>query len=159
MKINIFTLTENAINLTLLWCLHGLFFINETVNDVQNELEIVQSQKAFLTIAPTADELNMKLMDPLMDATKPGLLVQGSCANVENVYVYFEQQRYDMTSILGGIDQLLKIYCTLNIAYPKQACQFYEFLQNCFCNIPACESTNNSSSHIAAIIEQLTSSA
>ena len=93
----------------------------------------------------------MKFDDPLADNETPRLLVEGNLANVQNVYVYFERKRYGMTSVLSGVEHLLKIFCTLNIEYPSEAAAFYTFLQNYFCKIP----TDLRNTRIAALMHEL----
>lgn len=65
----------------------------------------------------------------------PVITLIGSLEEIEEIHVDFDNAHYRVSTFNRALDICIKIFLTLNIAYPKSCQQFWEFVENYFYKI------------------------
>ncbi|XP_073813583.1 uncharacterized protein [Musca autumnalis] len=133
--------TKESKHLLLLWALHQLIPPTNLVvvddNGVRRKkrYSIHDSQNSCFFIRKSLAEIESSLATRTT-STPPMLLIVGELAgSIEEVYVYFEDQRYRCQTVVEAAELCMELYFVFNIAFPEESVMYYNFAQTFFLNI------------------------
>ncbi|XP_073813579.1 uncharacterized protein isoform X2 [Musca autumnalis] len=135
--------SKESKNLLILWALHQLIPPTHQVvvddNGVRRKkrFSIQDSQNACFCIRDTLADIE-QVLAARTTSTPPMLLVVGELiGDIDEVYVYFEEQRYRCQTVVEAVELCMELYFVFSIAFPEEAVLYYSFAQTFFLNIPS----------------------
>lgn len=104
-------------------------------------------------LAGSEEEMDtrLKLLKLQGHSIQPRLLLIGDISNIKNIFVYFDEYRYEFFTILNAFDMLFKIFFVFNHQYPTESEVFYNFIQTFFYDLP----TNKKFTKVASIKHEI----
>ncbi|KAI8122559.1 hypothetical protein CVS40_6689 [Lucilia cuprina] len=152
---------EESKTFAVLWYLHYIFPPNQKVNTdpsgskIRKKFSIADSQNGFAILADSSQELEtkIKLLQLQNRCIQPKLLIVGQLTNIKSINIYLDNIRYPFCNILKAFDILFKLFFVFNLQYPEESELFYNFIQNCFYDIPL----QKKSTKISSIKHELSS--
>jgi hypothetical protein len=66
---------------------------------------------------------------------QPELQIIGNLAQIDEIYVYFNQNKYKFDGVLEALNFTFHLYAVLNLKYPDHHSDFYMFIQKYFFDI------------------------
>lgn len=150
---NIYLINFNKCTLNLIaeskiflifWFLHNLLPPQQITceepsgSKIRKKFSIADSQEGFAVLAATSEELEakLKLLKLQYRRIQPRLLLIGEINKIRSIFVYIDEVKYPVLTILNAFDVLFKIFFVFNLKYPEESNMFYKFLQNFFYDIP-----------------------
>ncbi|XP_037820789.1 uncharacterized protein LOC119609869 isoform X1 [Lucilia sericata] len=135
---------EESKTFAVLWYLHYIFPPNQKVNTdpsgskIRKKFSIADSQNGFAILADSSQELEtkIKLLQLQNRCIQPKLLIVGQFPSIKSINIYLDNIRYPFCNILKAFDILFKLFFVFNLQYPEESELFYNFIQNCFYDIP-----------------------
>lgn len=110
---------------------------SENNKKVHIRFSVQDAQHSFILVGATAEQLEEKLQIELnkQQSIQPLMLVTGSLSNPTKIIIYFDGIKYNIFTILRGIDVLFAIFNLFNLKYPLKSLVVWVFIQNFFYNL------------------------
>lgn len=96
---------------------------------------IKDSQNSFLMMRPSIEALEDSIRCLIAERMpiQPFLMVVGKhLKNINKIFVYFDEVKFEFNSVVRAVDVCFKIYHVLNLEYPKPSTTFWTFIENFF---------------------------
>lgn len=137
------SISESKIFMTFYY-LHNIFpppqkvKADESGTKIRKKFSIADSQEGFSLIATSMEEIDIKikLLKLQSKSIQPKLLIVGEIFKIKEIYVYLDDIKYPMLTILNAIDILFKILFIFNLKYPEECKVFYNFIESFLYDLP-----------------------
>ncbi|XP_036348020.1 uncharacterized protein LOC118757415 [Rhagoletis pomonella] len=145
---------KNARDVIVSLLLHSM--LKPTHRKKNKKTTLFESREAFLIHAATRQELQHKILEGI-NKCKAGETVQPHLCgigeddiNLTEFYIFFANSYYKVGNFMKSIDVCLKLFATLDLEYPAECKQVWEFLAKYFFNL-----THENLSCVSSLISDL----
>lgn len=98
---------------------------------------IKDSQDSFLLFASTVaalEEIILKKKEKC-GSIQPFIIILGELTKPESIFVYIDEVKYQMFSVVAALDICFKAFHVLNLEYPHESSSVWQFIQTYFYQI------------------------